>query len=236
MAREGASGEEERVRLRGPAPEEEELYRLITKGIAIKQIRPGARLKEAALAAQFGVSRARVRRVLQRLAEVDVVEFKLNLGAMVSRPTPAEARNVFRTRRVLEAEAVRAVCGLARQSSVRTLRRFLETERSAFRRGATDLIELTSDFHALLAGMSGNSVLARMLEGLIHRCVLIQSLYQKPGEGTVCLTDDHIRIVDLIERGDADAAAAEMDRHFDHIEASLDYHAVMDERISAGIR
>src|SRR5688572_24857170 len=92
---------------RGPDPVEDEIYRLVTEAIVTKQLRPGSRLKEAALATQFNVSRARVRRVLRRLAELDMLEFRLNHGALVRRPTPDEARAVFATRRLLEAEAVR---------------------------------------------------------------------------------------------------------------------------------
>src|SRR6202035_3273785 len=80
---------------RGPDPVEEEIYRLITEAIVTKQLRPGSRLKEAALAAQFGVSRSRVRRVFQRLGDLDFVEFRLNHGAMVRRPSPEGDRGVL---------------------------------------------------------------------------------------------------------------------------------------------
>src|SRR4051812_48867746 len=76
---------------RGPDPVEDEIYRLIADAIVAKQLRPGGRLKEVALATQFDVSRTRVRRVFQRLAELDFVEFRLNHGALVRRPSPDEA-------------------------------------------------------------------------------------------------------------------------------------------------
>src|SRR5260370_7367409 len=73
---------------RGPVAGEDEIYQLVTKAIIAKQLRPGSRLKEAALAAQFGVSRSRMRRVFQRLVDLDFVEFRLNHGPLVRRPPP----------------------------------------------------------------------------------------------------------------------------------------------------
>src|SRR5260370_12864191 len=73
---------------RGPTPVEDEIYELLTRAIIMKQIRPGGRIPEAALASSFKVSRARVHRVLQRLADLDGVEFRLNFRALVLRASP----------------------------------------------------------------------------------------------------------------------------------------------------
>ena len=78
------------AQIRGPVPAEDDIYRAVTKGIVDKTIRPGTRLKEAALAGEYAVSRARIRRVLRRLAELSVIEFRLNIGAVVSRPSADE--------------------------------------------------------------------------------------------------------------------------------------------------
>jgi DNA-binding GntR family transcriptional regulator len=61
---------------RGPTPAEAEIYYLLTRAIITKQIRPGSRLPEATLASNFQISRARVHRVLLKLAELNVVEFE----------------------------------------------------------------------------------------------------------------------------------------------------------------
>jgi DNA-binding GntR family transcriptional regulator len=222
---------------RGPAPVEEEIYRLITEAIVAKQLRPGGRLKEAALATQFGVSRARVRRVLRRLAELDFVEFRLNHGALIRRPTPDEARAVFATRRLLEAEAVRNTMKQAAAKDYARLRAFVADENRAFETRSGGLAGLSSGFHILLGEMCGNPVMARILNQLVHRCVLLQSLYERQGQPTICLVHEHAGLVDLMEAGKVRAAVAAMEHHLDHIEASLDYDVVahIDERIARSI-
>lgn len=224
-------------RRRGPAPAEEDAYQLIAQAIINKRIRPGARLKEAALAGQFGISRARVHRVLLRLAELDVVEFRLNFGAFVSRPSPEEARAAFRTRRVLEAEAVRALIARNDRRAFRRMRAVVAEEEKAFRRRQSGVSVLSSRFHIVLGEMCGNTVLARILTQLVHRCVLIQALYERLNQETICLVEEHRKLIGLMERGHTKDALGAMERHFDHVEDSLDYGQgnTMDERLAKAI-
>jgi DNA-binding GntR family transcriptional regulator len=222
---------------RGPEPAEEEVLSLLTRGIITKQIRPGSRIREAALATNFGISRARVRRALQKLAELDVVEFRFNLGAFVSRPTPDEARAVFRTRRVLEAEAVRAASVVGTPESLDALDAFVVREAEAFGRNQPGLNALSSGFHAMIAELSANPVLAKMLNHLIQRCVLIQALYEREDQKTICLVDEHSTLVGLMRAGRIEDAVVAMGCHLDHIEQSLDYdrHSGIDERLLSSV-
>jgi len=222
---------------RGPEPAEEEVLSLLTRGIITKHIRPGSRIREASLAVSFGISRARVRRALQKLAELDVVEFRFNLGAFVSRPTPDEARAVFRTRRVLEAEAVRAASVEGTPENFDALDAFVVHEAEAFGRNQPGLHALSSGFHEMIAELSANPVLAKMLNHLIQRCVLIQALYEREGQKTICLVDEHATLVGLMRAGRIEDAAAAMGRHLDHIEQSLDYdrHSGIDERLLSSV-
>jgi DNA-binding GntR family transcriptional regulator len=237
VKRPNTSARRARQSARGPAPVEDELYRLVTEAIIVKEIRPGGRLKEAALATQFGCSRARVRRVLQRLADLDVVEFRLNFGAFVSRPSPAEARAVFATRRLLEAEAVRLTGGRASPADFDDLRKFVRREAQAFQRGERGLPALSSRFHLLLAEMCGNLVLAKILNQLVHRSVLIQALYERQSQHTICLVHEHSGIIELMQQSRLDDAVAAMQLHLDHIEASLDYDAgaQLDNRLALSV-
>jgi DNA-binding GntR family transcriptional regulator len=222
---------------RGPVPVEEEIYQLITQGIIAKRILPGARLKEASLASEFGVSRMRVRRVLGRLVELNVLEFRLNIGAVVCRPSPDESRSVFRTRKLLESEAIEVVTRFGERSVFAQLRESIREEKIAFDTKAKGVAALSSRFHLLLGEASKNRVLAGILHQLVHRCVLIQSLYERYNEESVCLVHEHGEIVDMMEQGNAAAAIGAMAEHLDHIEATLDYsvRAEFDKRLEAAI-
>src|SRR5918994_3045368 len=81
---------------------EDSIYERILAAIFEHRLPPGTKLGEDRLASIFGVSRARIRRVLPRLAHESVVTLEPNRGAFVAKPTIAEARDVFQARRLIE--------------------------------------------------------------------------------------------------------------------------------------
>lgn len=185
------------------------------------RLRPGERLGEEALAAQFGVSRTIVRQALRRLAEAQVVEIVPNKGATVAAPSPQETREVFVARRAIEAAIVRLVAASITHAEVQRLQERLAAEHAALHeRDHGRWVMLAGGFHLALAQLAGNRVLQRMLSELMTRCSLIVALYEPPGEAA-CEHDEHERIVELLALRDGDAAAALMDRHLDALERRL---------------
>jgi DNA-binding GntR family transcriptional regulator len=206
---------------RGQRPEEQLLYDRLVDAIIDKTLRPGQHLNEVKLAASYSVPRSRVRRVLERLRDEAVVEIELNRGAFISRPTVAEAKDVFEARKSLELIIVRLACTRAAPTDITKLREHLALERDVFDNLRPEMNRVAGDFHILLAETAGNAVLARMLTLLMRRVCLIQSLYEKRS-GVLCLVHEHERLVDFIEANEPDAAAAEALHHCLHIESSLD--------------
>ncbi|MEO8977149.1 MAG: GntR family transcriptional regulator [Casimicrobiaceae bacterium] len=85
--------------------------------IASHEIAPGAKLREQAIADEFGVSRARVRDALATLAQRGLVERFPGRGAVVLRFDFASTVQVLEMREVLEALAVRLATRNAAQGS-----------------------------------------------------------------------------------------------------------------------
>ena len=117
------------------------------------------------------------------------------------------------------------------------LRKCVRREAQAFERVERGLPALSSRFHLLLGEMCGNPVLARVLNQLVHRCVLIQALYERQNQHTICLVHEHAELIDLMQRGRLDDAVAALVLHLDHIEGSLDYKGTvhMDDRLTLSI-
>lgn len=208
-------------RIRGKHPVEDVLYDRLVDAIIDKYLRPGQHLNEVKLAQRYNVPRSRVRRVLERLRDEDVVVFELNKGAFISRPTVEEARAVFEVRRQLEDLIVRLACQRAGAADIAELRQDLREEQDAFAEMRPDFNRIAARFHFSLGRMSGNAVLEKINGQLIRRCILVQSVYEKK-IGVLCLTEEHGQMVDCIEHKDAERAAALMHHHLDHIVGSLD--------------
>lgn len=207
---------------------EDLVYDRIVDALIDKRLRPGERLNEAKLAAAFDTPRSRVRRALNRLTSEKLVRFEMHRGAFVALPSVQEAYNVFEARLHIEAAVVRIACERINAEGIATLRQHLEIEHQEFEHNRPSVNRISGDFHLLLAELTGNDEMAAIVRPIIRRFCIIQSLYERTS-GVLCLTHEHSHLVDLIEAGDADAAADEMMSHCRHIFYSLD---LSEQRLS----
>jgi DNA-binding GntR family transcriptional regulator len=218
---------------RGPLPAEARMYDDLILAVIDQRLRPGTRLNEVHFAKSYGLARPRVRRVLNRLAENSIVDFRLNLGAFIRRPSPEEARSVYQARRFLESGIVETIASRPAGRDLSRLRAFVSKESAAYRNPKPGVHRLSSEFHVLLAEVADNQVVKEMLVGLIHRCCLIQALYMTQA-GAPCLVHDHDELIQHLEAGNVRAALRVHHRHFDHIEASLRLEREPDTLLETG--
>jgi DNA-binding GntR family transcriptional regulator len=198
------------------------LYEGIVDGVKELRLAPGARLREERLGALFEVSRTQVRKVLHRLELEGVVRREPNRGATVAAPDAEETREIFDARRLIEPWVVTRLCERCSGRGALGLRRIVRDERRA--RDAGDRraeVRLSGEFHRALAAAAGNRAIAKSMDELTLRTCLAVLANSAPTVVT-CRDDEHERIVDAIERGDARQAARLMTAHLDHIEASMD--------------
>jgi len=197
-----------------------DVYERIWTAIVDHSLPPETRLVEERLCEIFGIGRTRLRQVLQRLAHEHVVTLMPNRGAMVSKPSVREAREVFAARRVLEAGAVAGLIKSATRASCKRLHEHLAREQTAWRESNRRAsLKLSGEFHLLVAEMAGNQILADMLRDLISRSSLIVAVYQAPG-APCCPPDEHLQLLAALERRDPGAVGL-MVRHLDQILADL---------------
>lgn len=199
----------------------DEIYERIYVAILEHRLHPGTKLGEDKLAGIFGVSRARVREVLARLAHEQIVDLYPQRGAFVAKPSPERAMDVFEARRLIEPALLRRLIETLTPEKVARLRQHQELEVDARRRDdKRTVVRLSGEFHQLIADLAGNSALARSMRELSTLTCLIIFLYDAP-TATSCRADEHTQIVDAIAKRDADGAVRLMLAHLDHIEGSL---------------
>jgi len=211
-----------------PAPEAEaeaptatdRVYQAVYRAVMEHRLEPGQRLREEAMAAEFGVSRTVVRQALQRLAQDQVIELLHNRGARVPEPGEADARHVFEARRMVECEVARRLGGRLSPAQVAELEALAHDEAEADRRGdRPEAIRLSGEFHNALARMHGNPVYVRLLSGLMPTTSLLMAHFKRHG-GQVCVSHRHIDLIGALRQGAA-PAAAEMRKHLVELERSL---------------
>jgi DNA-binding GntR family transcriptional regulator len=196
----------------------------ITEAIVERRLMPGTKLAEQQIADLFKVSRTVVRQALNQLSRDRLVTLQPARGAFVAEPSVEEARQVFEVRKLLEAALVRQLAAAITPHQIAALRAHLKHEREAVNR--TDVpgrTRLLADFHVLLARMLGNEVLAQLLADLLSRSSLISLMYQS-SHSAEHSQDEHVAIVDALERRDTRAAVKLMESHLGNVEQNLRLH------------
>lgn len=223
----------------GLNPGEVKLFHRLVDAIAERRLAPGVKLVEDELAAAFGVSRERVRRILLALSQYRIVRIEPNKGAFVSRPSPAERREAFDLRLVLERHVVRTISHmpLARQKVViKDLREHIEREDDAMRENnRARQIKLTGEFHLRLAAGTGNWLLVQTLQETVAFMSLAfaaHAYHQDLG----CSLGEHQRLVDAIEKGEADKAEALLVEHLGHLEEDMAYNISASSELELALR
>lgn len=199
----------------------EPIYQALMNAIVEHQLPPGSKLPEEALASVFGVSRTGIRKVLQRLAAVQMLVLTPKRGAQVATPTVEEAQDIFRTRSLIECANLPDVLKHCQAPHLAALEKINRQEQQAHEQhdGAA-AIRLSAGFHIQLQAISGNQVLTEMVTRLTQRSSLVVAAYGAPWQQG-CRCDDHDQLVRLLREKSLTRLADSLRQHFDHIVASL---------------
>jgi DNA-binding GntR family transcriptional regulator len=201
-----------------------EIYERIVSAILDHRLQPGTKLVEDKLGSAFGVSRTRIRPVLVRLANEQIVTMVPNRGACVAQPTEQEAHEVFEARRVVEPPLLEHFMAVATADDIAVLTRCINDEEAA--RAGGDLrqaIRLSGDFHLGIAERAGQQTLGRILRELVSRTSLILMAWGPTHNTVSCGCLEHRAVLDAIRLRDAAAATRLMRDHLGHLEAQLDF-------------
>lgn len=187
------------------APLREQVLELLRSEIIELRLKPGQRLVERELIERIGVSRTTIREVLRQLAAEGLVTTIPQRGAIVTIPSPKQARELYEVRALLEGAAARECAANASEEQIATLRASFEAVRASTD-DAHAFLKAKDVFYEALYDGSGNETIRSILEGLQARIAVMRAT-------TVSATgrpDDSARelaaIVDAVARGDGEAA------------------------------
>jgi DNA-binding GntR family transcriptional regulator len=206
----------------------DELQALVLSG----ELPAGTRLRQQALAEQFGVSRTPVREALRQLQAAGIVELRPHRGALVRGLSPREIRDAYEVRAELEGLAAELAAQRIRDDQTDRLhaaqaqfREALGRTVAARKRGsavADAEIALwgraNDTFHQVIQEAAGNDVLVATLGGL-HRSFPRDLSRTVLSESAPLLrenVEEHEAILEAIERRDPAAARRLMQGHVHH--------------------
>ncbi|WP_246148205.1 FadR/GntR family transcriptional regulator [Nonomuraea turkmeniaca] len=215
----------------------EDVLAQIERRIAEDGLTAGDRLPaERQLAEQLGVSRSSVREAMRVLETLGVVSSQVGRGpdagaVLISRPDSAltdllrlhlglaslEPREVIDTRHMIEQWAAsRAAAARADTSALAAALAGMDGARTA-----EEFVEHDTAFHCAIADASGNRLIAAIMRSLRDsmRRYAVEAV-ERLGDTSI-LRADHVRILEAIDRGEADEAARATSEHLAHAYPAL---------------
>jgi GntR family transcriptional regulator, transcriptional repressor for pyruvate dehydrogenase complex len=229
----------------------ETVAREIVEEMSRRGLTPGSPLAtEAELAADFDVSRATMREALRILETNGLVRVRPGRGGGLQ-VGEADPRAFGRTLtwflqmkrtefwELLEARAILEpmMAGLAArrrdEAALRNLSAAVERHRGLERRDQSGWLEVTQQFHSLLAGLSGNGVLDLFGRALTEIYTERTTASERPMRRRDAVLKEHEAVVNAILAGDAQGAEALMRSHMKALVRGFerDYASLRDEII-----
>lgn len=204
------------LRLRDPiAPQ---LVAALRQAIIASELRPGAALSEKDIAARFGVSRQPVREAFIKLSEAGLVQILPSRGTYVMKISLREVANARFVREAVECALARAASRMIDPDGVARLRRLIAEQAAVAARGDyPGFTALDEAFHQAIAEIVDCDYAARVVESARAQTDRVRYL-SLPGTSPIpLLITQHNAIVDALEAGDPDMAAAAMRIHLREI-------------------
>jgi DNA-binding GntR family transcriptional regulator len=212
-------------------PSDAEIHDHLVAALLDQRLLPGTKLVEDKLGQVYGVSRTRIRQVLIRLAQAQLVTLQPNRGACVAQPSVAASREVFEVRQLIEPTLLQRAIGRASADDLRGLADQIAQEEQARRDGQQALaLRLSGEFHLMLARLADHGTLERLLRELVSRTALVLMSYGSqrpvppvaPGRWVdACNCRDHRGLLAAMRGRDVAGAQRLMQRHLQALEDSL---------------
>jgi len=229
------------------APLTEAAIRQLREMIGAGSLVPGAKLPpEAELAVELGTSRNTVREAVRGLVMAGVLDVRRGDGTYVTSLRPEQlldgigaaaelmaddfSLELVQVRRILEPAATSLAASRIDDEAISELEVLLGKMRSA--ESQEVLVQMDSDFHAVVAAASGNATLASMLAGVSVRTTrsrIWRGIIEEDAKAKTVA--QHAEILRALRQRDSVLGEAAAIIHVATTEESL--RRMMDERLAA---
>jgi DNA-binding GntR family transcriptional regulator len=185
--------------------------------LARGDLAPGQRIVEATLVKEFSISATPVREAIRELVAMGVLEAQNNKGASVRQIRFHETIESFQVRAALEALAAQAAAGRL-EGRCRELRRVADAiVESARRADFAAFQEHNQRFHRTIVIAAGNSILLKTWDSLFFQVRTRFTMDYLKSADPVAIALEHLPIVDALDSGHAQLAAALLASHSSHL-------------------
>ncbi len=194
-------------------------FQKLRQAILRGELLPGQRLMEIQLAEQLGVSRTPVREAIRMLEQDGLAVMIPRRGAIVSRISGKNLRDVLEVRRALEELAVVLSCARMTEENYREMKE--ANQRFAALLDSDDvtaMAEADEAFHDMIYQASDNTRLLQLELQMREQMYRFRVEHLKEKTKREHLVEDHNRIIKALEERDVDKAREAIREHINEQE------------------
>lgn len=205
----------------------DEVYERLRAAILEGHLRPGVRLVETRLSAQFGISRTPLREALQKLEQEGLVSSRPGGGVMVVELSKRDIQEISGIRQVLEGYAAKLAATRLTEQEMDRLAQIVESTEKALRRGdRAEVAALNAEFHGIINRAAGSKRLLKLINGFRQYFFNTKVAEHFTDDELRESIEGHWRILKALRARDGEAADREVREHLAHA-------AVIQERMVA---
>ena len=202
----------------------EEIYERMRDDIMMLRMKPGEKVSEAKLARLYGVSRAPIRNVIQKLQEEELVIVKPQAGTIIMPISLKRAKDILDVRAQLETYAAGVAAEKISDEDLTDLeQRFSELEDTGTTEGqAAALFAVDSYLHETIWNICGNQEVIRILGAYRDAVRRIRRATLDLGNRRVSSIHEMRAILAALTERNPEKARAAMYAHITNISRSIE--------------
>lgn len=199
-------------RLDSTKPIGPQLVNALRRRIIHNDWKPGQRLSESEVAADYDVSRQPIREAFIKLREDGLIEVRPQRGSFVRKISSANVLDARFVREAIEADIVRIVASAPKDDVIRDLEELVAAQKRAADSKVEEFMAIDDRFHHRLALAAGHVHAWETVESTKSQLDRVRHLSSQhfPRANVIA---QHIGIVDAIKAGSPDQAEADMRQH-----------------------
>jgi DNA-binding GntR family transcriptional regulator len=198
----------------------EQVFDVLHEHILTCALPPGARLSEAEIARQMGVSRQPVREAFFRLSQLGFLLIRPQRATIVRPISAQEVLQAMYIRRALEAEVVSEAAGSLDRDNLYCLAELLDKqEQTARTKNKIQFHQLDNAFHKCICDAAGTSFVWALIKE--KKVQMDRVRYLSLSFGIEQALSDHRAVFDALKTRDNANAEAKMRRHLTRIKDDL---------------
>ena len=205
-----------------PRTTTDEVFDHLHKQILNLNLLPGARISEADIANQLGVSRQPVRDAFYRLANLQLLKIRPQRATTVAGFSIPEVENARFVRLAVELEVARFALNVWDDACIEALEANLELQRAAENDNLIDQFHrLDYDFHKLICTLSGHPLAFKTIVACKQQVDRLCVLSLASADEAQAVLADHEEIAQALANKSAEDVDRVLRRHFGRLDSVL---------------